>query len=197
MFDINTFITDKGNVNVEFREAAKANLMSVLVGDFYFKGFKKGIEWCYIIEPLDYSVDDIQAGKTKSFRGKLVDIHISDPTTGNTMPIFGPVFYLLPYLGEWEPFDRYTESYIISGEQNRFQMSLFTYQALIFGTLFQASIFNRYVNWKNILKNRKFVFSVDDILMLIQKFREENMGFEYSPLKYIPSIKNPCLSEYF
>ena len=196
LFDINTFITDKGNVNVEFGEAMKANLMSVLVGDFSFKGFKEGIECYYAIEPIDYSMDDIRTRKIKKFRGRLVDISISDPITGNTIPISAPIFYLLPYLGEWEPFERTTKSCIISGEQNKFQISLFAYQALIFGTLFQASIFNEYVNWKNILKSKKFIFSMEDIVMLIHEYRKKNMGFEYSLLKYKPSIKNPCLGDY-
>ena len=51
LFDIDTFISERGGINVTFEDAGKANLMSVLCGDFVFSGFKKGIE-CYVaLEP--------------------------------------------------------------------------------------------------------------------------------------------------
>ena len=51
LFDIDTFISESGGVNVKFEDAMKANLMSLLCGDFMFPGFRAGIEWYLKFEP--------------------------------------------------------------------------------------------------------------------------------------------------
>lgn len=198
LFDIDTFKTSKGNVKVKFEDAMKANLMSSLIGDRSFCGFKQGIEWHYIIEPQDAQIDAIRTGKINKFIGKFVDISVKDLHSGNYMKISGPLFYLLSFLGEWEPFNtRYTKSQIIEGDRNQSQVSLFAYQTLIFGAMFQANITGRKVDWRELLKNRKFVFTFGDIHDLIRDGRDKEMGFEYSPLRYLPSTKNPCMEDFY
>lgn len=201
LFDVNTFITSKGNVNVEFGEAGKANLMSVLVGDFCFKGFKVGVEWGYTLEPINYTIDDIRSGKTHSFIGKIRDISVYNPSmnkteTASINPFKSPLRYLLPFLGEWVPFNRYTETSVIDGERNGQQISLFAYQTLIFGIQSHASFYKQNTSWKNLLIERKFIFNIDEIYNLIYEMVDKDMGFEYSPLIYKPSINNPCMQGY-
>ncbi len=193
LFDMDTFRTSSGGVKVEFGDAMKANLMSILVGDISFQGLKQGVEWHYVIEPQNIQIiDDLRTGKTKEFIGTLVDISVRDPQSNNCMKVSGPLFYLLSFLGEWRPFTRYTESQITTGESNQSQISLFAYQALIFGAMFQAGISGRMVDWIELLKNRKFTFMLDDIYEFIREGQSKGMGFEESPLLYLPSIKNPC-----
>jgi len=193
LFDIDVFKTENGGIKVKFEDAMTANLMGILAGDFSFKGFKQGIEWSYTIEPLDSEICDIQSGKIKKFIGKFIDISVSDPSTNNSMKISGPLFYLLSFLGEWIPFEKYTTSHIISGEKNQFQTSIFAYQALIFGTQFRANITRKNVDWKDILRRQNFILRADELYSLIHSGQKKKMGFEYSPLKYVPSINNPCL----
>jgi hypothetical protein len=199
LFDIDTFRTSAGSVRAKFLDAMEANLMSALIGDITFQGFKKGIEWHYIIEPKDTrAINDIQAGNVKEFTGKLVDISVIDPSTDNSMEISGPLFYLLSYLGWWESFDtKYAKLQIIAGETTQHQPSLFAYQALIFGTMNQSNFESRRtIDWKALLKNQIFVFTYKELHNLIKEGQNKGMGFEYSPLRYLPSIKNPCMEDF-
>lgn len=200
LFDIDTFVTSAGSVRVKFLDAMKANLMSILVGDISFKGFRQGVEWHYIIQPDDIkAIEDLRAGKVEEFDGTLVDISVADPSTDNSMEISGPLFYLLSYLGEWGSFTtKYTNSQIIEGETNRFQISLFAYQALVFGTMFQADYIvpRKTIDWRDLLRNRTFPFEFEQLRNLIKEGQNKGMGFEYSPLRYHPSIKNPCMQAF-
>ncbi len=199
LFDIDTFKTSKGNVKVKIEDAMTANLMSILVNDISFKGFKQGIEWHWIMEPDDINaIEDIRAGKIKKFTGTLVDFSVVDPLTDNYSMTSHPLLWLLSFLGVWEPFTKYTNSQIIDGEKNQFQILLFAYQALIFGTMFHSDfISERLVDWRDLLRNQTFIFEFKELRDLITEGQNKGMGFEYSPMRYRPSIKNPCMEDYY
>jgi hypothetical protein len=148
------------------------------------------------LEPDDITVmDDIRMGKIKEFTGTLVDFSVVDPLTDSAMTTH-PLLWLLSFLGEWDPFTKYTNSQIIDGEINQFQISLFAYQALIFGTVFHSDISRGSVDWRDLLRNQAFIFKFKELRDLITEGQNKGMGFEYSPIRYYPSIKSPCMEDY-
>jgi hypothetical protein len=186
LFDIDTFITESGGVNVKFEDAMKANLMSLLCGDFFFPGFREGIEWYLKSEPDE----DI----------KLLKPEVEYTFTLRDRFFFGPdideisvlLLMLQPFLGLWESTNRNDEKYIYTGEKVVEENSMFASQVLPFALHSHAVIEHKKVDWKDILKNQKFVYTINDLREMIRFGQKHNLGFgPFGDFK--PGISNPCM----
>ena len=186
LFDIDTFITESGRVNVKFEDARKANLMSLLCGDFFFPGFREGIEWYLKFEPDE----DI----------KLLKPEVEYTFTLRDRFFFGPeleefsvlLLMLQPFLGLWESTNRSDEKYIYEGEKVVAENSMFASQVLTFALHSHAPIENKSVNWKDILKHQKFRYTINDLIEMIRLGQKHNLGFGHIG-HFKPSISNPCM----
>lgn len=186
LFDIDTFITESGGVNVKFEDAMKANLMSLLCGDFFFPGFREGIEWYLKFEPDE----DIKLLKPEvRYTFTLRDRFFFGPEVDEVSVL---LLMLQPFLGLWESTNRSDEKYIYEGEKVVAENSMFASQVLTFALHSHAAIEHKKVDWKDILKNQKFGYTINDLLEMIQFGRKHNLGFGHIG-HFKPSISNPCM----
>ena len=185
LFDIDTFITESGGVNVKLEDAMKANLMSLLCGDFFFPGFREGIEWYLKFEPDE----DIKLLKLEvGYKYTIIDSFFFGPEVEELSAL---LLVLQPFLGLWESTNRSDEKYIYDGEKVVAEGSMFASQALPFALQSHAAIEHKKVDWKDILKNQNFGYTFNDLIEMIQLGQKHNLGFGHIG-HFKPSISNPC-----
>lgn len=201
LFDIDTFISESGGINVKFEDAGKANLMGILCGDFVFSGLKKGIETYFALKPDEIELKNYK--KTKDFNAIIMDfclfgipheknINESDFFSEKSQE-FSLIRELGPFLGLWEHFDRFDGKYIYIGERVSEANSIFASQVLPYVFYYRASINQEQnVDWKGILKNQEFKYTIDDVAKIIQVGRKLNIGFE-RVIHFLPGTSNPCI----
>ena len=185
LFDIDTFISEKGGINVKFEDAMRANLMGILCGDFTFSGFKEGIEWYLKFEPNE----DI----------KLLKEEVEYEFTLREIFFFGPglmefdtlLLVLQPFLGMWES-TRGDDKYIYEGEKVVESNPMYASQVLPFALQSQAIKNIRGVDWEDVLKNQKFGYTIEDVMKIIRFGQKHNLGFEHV-IHFLPGITNPCI----
>jgi hypothetical protein len=186
LFDIDTFITESGGVNVKFGDAMKANLMSLLCGDFLFPGFMEGIEWYLKFEPNE----DIKLLKPEvEYTFTLRDRFFFGPEVDEVSVL---LLMLQSFLGRWESTNRNDEKYIYEGEKVVAEVSMFASQVLPYALHSHAAIENKSVNWRDILKYQNFGYTIDNVVKMIQFGRKHNLGFGHIG-HFKPSISNPCI----
>lgn len=201
LFDIDTFISESGGINVKFEDAGRANLMSVLCGDFIFSGFKKGIEYYLVMET---EKDDLIRFKNNmSFKGIVIDYCFFTPrvkTTKISEDIqevsrkynVSLMMELTEFLGVWESITKSEDKYVYIGWRVENTMSMFASQVLPIVS-YRASIKSKQkVNWKDILKEQKFKYTINDVRKMIELGRIAKIGFE-DIIHYLPGISNPCI----
>jgi hypothetical protein len=195
LFDVDTFVAPGGTLKVPFGEAMKASVLSVLAGDFSLRGFRAGVEWRATMEAFSpEAVDALRTGITQKYVGKLVDLSVTDPRTGNSLEFTPALSRLLPYLGgEWDPYERYEGLHVTFGEAVVTESALWASQALLFGVAFETWQAETEPDWKGLLRARSFPFTLDELHRLIRDARSNGMGFEQSPMTLLPAIANPCM----
>lgn len=193
LFDIDTFRSPADGVKVKIADATKASIMDMVVGNFTFEGFKEGVEWSFALKP-EGDIARIREGKVNSFRGKIVSFSVSDPSSGRSMRLSNALISLLPFLGEWVPFDNYTDTLVLTGERNQFpQLGLPAYRGLVLSTAYWKEVMSKRLDWKDMLSKRDFLFSVGDVKKVIREGGKKKIGFEHGIMNIRPSISNPCL----
>lgn len=204
LFDIDTFISESGGINVKFEDAGKANLMGILCGDFIFSGFKKGIESYFVLEPEN----EIELRNYKNhigFSGIIRDycffginsnIDRKSDNTSEAIREYAVPSLLIdlgPFLGLWEPFEKFEDNYIYIGERVSETNSILASQVLPFVLYFRASNNQKQkVDWEGILKKREFIYSIEEVTKLVQLGRKLNLGFERI-IRPLPGTSNPCI----
>lgn len=201
LFDIDTFISESGGINVKFEDAGKANLMSLLCGDFIFSGFKKGIDFYFVMETDKDNL--IRFENNMSFKGICIDYCIFTPrvkTTKNSEDIkdvsrnydASLIMELAEFLGDWESITRSENNYVYIGWRVEKTMGLFASQVLPIVS-YGASIKSKQeVDWKDILKERKFKYTINDVRKMIEIGQITKIGFEHIT-RSLPGISNPCI----
>lgn len=165
LFDIDTFISESATINVKVGDAGKANLMSILCGDFIISGFKKGIDF-YIVMETDKD-NMIRFKNNMSFNGVCIDYCIFLPhkkTTKTSEDIQAVsqrydaslLMELAEFLGDWEPIHKSEDKYVYIGWKVENTMSINASQVLPIVLYGASKISGQKVDWKDILKERKF-----------------------------------------
>lgn len=213
LFDIDTFISENGGINVRFEDAALANLMGVLCGDFVIEGLKKGIEWCIVLEP-EKDVDLMNFNNNMDFTGRCVDYYFFTPSRKASKSLENPpdeyantlkdknfngesvaslMVELAPFLGSWMSIKRYENKYIYIGEKVEDRGGIFASQVLPFVSYAKAAnTKNQKVNWEAILREQKFEYTLNDVRKMIEFGQTTNIGFERI-IHFLPKISNPCI----
>ncbi len=212
LFDIDTFISESGGINVKFEDAGRANLMSVLCGDFVFSGFKKGTNFYLVMET---EKDDLIRFKNNmSFKGKCIDycffiprvkttkisediqeVYVNTPeaesTSDESRAATSLMMELTEFLGVWESITRSEDKYVYIGWSVEKTMGIYASQVLPIVS-YRASIKSKQkVDWKDSLKERKFKYTINDVKKMIEFGQITKIGFE--GIHFLPGISNPCI----
>lgn len=201
LFDIDTFISEKGGINVRFEDAGKANLMSLLCGDFLFTGFKKGIDFYLVMETDRDNL--IRFKNNMNFKGTCIDYcfftpHIKITKTSEDIQRASQkhdaslIMKLADFLGYWEPIHKFEDKYVYIGWRVKEIMGLNASQVLPIVSYGESIISGQKVDWKDILKERKFKFTINDVRKMIEMGQITKIGFERI-IHSLPSISNPCI----
>ena len=188
LFNALDFI-EKGEVlDIGFEEARRGNVLGILGGDARFQGLAEGSRWFYVIE----TSEDIALVKQGivPLNDPIVELSMERPE-GDKLKFIPQILHLLPFFGRWHPFEEYAESLVFTGEVLVENRPLHLYQALIFSKRMEEHLKgNDFVDWKRIIRENDFTYSVEDMERMVEYGVDNGMGlggFE----KVLPGIDLP------
>jgi len=186
LFNIDNFIGEDGKVSVRFDEAKEANIMGILCGDAHFQGLNTGTRWYYVIE----TGEDIELVRQEIIPlSEAVSELAFERADGKKLLFSPPLMHMIPFFGKWNLFEQYQAEIVLSGARLESNRPLHLYQVLVFSTRLIEYLKGRsQVDWKRILLEEDFRYSVDDIKRMVHSGQDEEIGFEGYE-QYLPDIQ--------
>ncbi|MDP6155866.1 MAG: hypothetical protein QF682_06995 [Candidatus Thermoplasmatota archaeon] len=189
LFNIDNFIQKDGRVSLRFEEAKRANLMGILCGDGHFHGLNTGTRWYYVIE----TGEDIELVRQEIIPlSEAVSELAFERADGKKLQFSPPLLHMIPFFGTWDLFEQYQNEVVLSGARLIRNKPLHLYQVLVFSTRLIEHLNGRsLIDWKRILLEDDFKYSVDDIKRMVSSGQIEEIGFTGFE-QYIPDIQIPA-----
>ncbi len=186
LFNIENIIQEDGKISLRFEEAKRANIMGILCGDAHFQGLNPGTRWYYVIE----TGEDIELVRQEIIPlSEAVSELAFERSDGKKLPFSPALLHMIPFFGKWSLFEQYQDEIVLSGAKLERDRPLNLYQVLIFSTRLLEHLNGRnQIDWKRILLEDDFRYSVDDIRRMVKSGQDEEIGF-LGFEQYLPDIQ--------
>lgn len=175
LFNAHDFIEEGEMLDINFEKARRGNVLGILAGDARFQGLAEGTRWFYVIETSE-DIALIKQGII-SLNDPVVELSLEKPG-GEKLKFIPQLLHLLPFFGRWEPFEEYAESLVFSGGFLAENRPLHLYQAVILSKRLEEHLKgNDFVDWKRVIREKDFTYSVDDIKRMVEYGENNGIGF--------------------